>query len=351
MQRIRSVFAGAILGYLCAICHAQSIALNPEHPQRYTVQSGDTLWKIANTFLQKPWQWRQLLAANQHINNPDRIYPGDVLVLSIQDKQPQLTIQPNGTIKLKPQVRVSNIDNAIPTIPLNIIKPFLDNSLIVDKNALDDTPYIVAMNDQHLVGTVGNTIFVRNLPESTPQVFSLFRPGEAYRDPQTNTILGYAAIHVGEAQLQQNGDPATLIITKMTEEIENGDRLLPLIEHYENAYFMPQAPITTVEGQIIKVLDGLTHTGSGNIVVINKGSYDKLRVGDVLLILQKGAKVVDTVQQRAWYQKIFSSRERVQLPSRQVGEIMIFRTFERLSLGLIVNASAPIEINDTVINP
>ena len=51
---------------------------------RYTVQRGDTLWDIAAlpTIYRNPWLWPLLYQANQgHINDPDLIYPQQVLTV------------------------------------------------------------------------------------------------------------------------------------------------------------------------------------------------------------------------------------------------------------------------------
>ena len=47
----------------------------------YTVQRGDTLWKIAKEFYGQGWQWRKIYRANSTIEDPKTIYEGQVLLI------------------------------------------------------------------------------------------------------------------------------------------------------------------------------------------------------------------------------------------------------------------------------
>jgi hypothetical protein len=40
-----------------------------------------------------------------------------------------------------------------------------------------------------------------------------------------------------------------------------------------------------------------------------------------------------------------------QLPDERYGLVMVFRTFDRASFGLVMQASRPVAVNDVVINP
>ena len=57
---------------------AEPVAVNPNHPDRYTVVPGDTLWDISGRFLRDPWRWPDVWHVNPQIANPHLIYPGDI---------------------------------------------------------------------------------------------------------------------------------------------------------------------------------------------------------------------------------------------------------------------------------
>src|SRR5690606_32336786 len=128
--------------------------------------------------------------------------------------------------------------------------------------------------------------------------YGIYRAGEAYRDPLSNELLGYRAHDIGSTRLlSSNRDEVTeLQVTRVTEEVRIADRLLPNEERVLDATFYPRAPEREIEdGFMIAVDGGVTQIGTTDIVVLNRGEREGLRVGDVLAIYQTGELVFDQV--------------------------------------------------------
>ena len=54
----------------------------PERPDKYVVKKGDSLWRIAGKVYGNPLKWHKIYRANKDkIKNPNRIRPGQVLVI------------------------------------------------------------------------------------------------------------------------------------------------------------------------------------------------------------------------------------------------------------------------------
>ena len=140
LNKILILFA-ILFTFACA--NAGEIELNPEHPDKYTVVEGDTLWGISARFLQKPWRWQEIWQVNPQIKNPHLIYPGDVVSLHYQDGQPVLTLERAGetssgrNVKLSPTIRSSENDKAISAIPIDAIQQFLKWPLIFEQDEMD----------------------------------------------------------------------------------------------------------------------------------------------------------------------------------------------------------------------
>ena len=89
----------AILMLIFSPLQAEEIKLNPDQPDSYVVEKGDTLWDISSKFLQEPWRWPEIWEVNPQIADPHLIYPGDVISMSYKDGVPMLSVARAGNSK------------------------------------------------------------------------------------------------------------------------------------------------------------------------------------------------------------------------------------------------------------
>lgn len=322
-----------------------AVQLKEGHPDRYTVVKGDTLWDISGKFLSKPWKWPELWHANPQIENPHLIYPGDTLSLVYIDGQPRLMLNrgaSRGTIKLSPRVRSTPMAEAIPTIPLEAINSFLLRNRIVDSvEDFNTRPYVVAGNRESVLSGAGDRIYARGAFEDGEQIYGIFRQGKVYTDPETKEFLGINADDVGTGEtVAEEGDIATLVLTRSTQEVRLGDRLFPTEERAVNSVFMPSEPQTDIDGVILDVPRGVNRIGQFDVVTISKGAIDGLVEGNVLAVYKTGETVRDRI-----------TGESVKIPDERAGLLMVFRTYEKLSYGLVLYASRDLALMDKVKNP
>ncbi|MGA8136071.1 MULTISPECIES: LysM peptidoglycan-binding domain-containing protein [Pseudomonas] len=334
----------ALLLAVTGVVQAQ-VQLKDGYPQRYTVVRGDTLWDISGKFLSEPWKWPEIWHANPQVANPDLIYPGDTLTLQFVDGQPRLVVDrgvSRGTVKLSPQVRRSPVAEAIPSIPLEKINAFLLSNRIVDSpNDFQKAPYILAGNNERVLSGMGDRIYARGVFDPAHSVYGLFRQGKVYTDAQTKEFLGINADDVGTGELvATEGDIGTLNLRRTTQEVRLGDRLFVSEERPVNSTFMPSAPQAQIRGTIIDVPRGVTQIGVMDVVTIDKGRRDGLVEGNVLAVMKTGETVHDQV-----------TGQRVKVPDERSGLLMVFRTYEKLSYGLVLTATRSLTVMDKVRNP
>lgn len=389
---------------------ADASALQEGAPDQYIVVPGDTLWGISGRFLKDAWKWPELWRMNQEqLRNPHRIFPGDVIVLDRTGAEVQLRLlrgdeaaaaaaaaaaagapaagaatpaaAPRDTLKLSPRLRAEPLaDKAIPAIPPSVIEPFLSKLLIVGQDELNGAPRILATQENRVVIGAGSTAYVEGMDTDKGLSWQLFRRGDALVDPDTNETLGYQAIYLGEAQVIRRGDPATIEITRSTQEIYAGDRLLPAAKEIPTFSYVPRAPWRPVRGRIMSTYGNLGETGPTGIVALSKGSKDGLEVGHVLAIYRsqstlafgqrmaplygvQGFTMDDSP--RSYYDeglpprdaplyergRRITAEDAASLPDERFGLVMVFRTFDRAAFGLVMQASRPVAVNDVVTNP
>ena len=331
----------AMLLALSGTAAAEAPELKADHPQRYTVTEGDTLWGIAEKFLKDPWRWPEIWQRNQDIKNPHLIYPGDVLVLTTVDGAPQVKVlQQRKLTKLVPTVRAMPREDPIPTIPPSAIQAFIDKPLIMNIGDLDNSGYVASGLEGKINLGKFSVFYGRGMPDSDARLYQIFRAGKKYVDPETNEFLGLQVVDVGTARMLVAGETAKMEVIDSNLEVSPGDRLMPAPKDLGFPYFEPRSPGKEVRGAILDFPKGVAEGGPFSVAVVSVGERDDLAPGHVLRILRKERPQRDPITK-----KFFEP------PLEPSGLMILFRTFEKVSYALVTNANLAIRVGDVVETP
>jgi LysM repeat protein len=331
--------------------------LAPNAPDSHTVKRGDTLWDISRLFLKSPWRWPELWGMNlDQIRNPHLIYPGQVLVLDKSGGRARLRLAQGGadnTVRLSPRVRSESLDDSgIPSIPLHLIAPFLNEAVVFQSDELATAPRIVATQEGRVLVSRGDTAYVRgdlgNLRE-----YRVFRSAKPLLDPVTKEVLGYEAAYLGSAEYVRPGEsrtradgkpeiiPATFTVTGIKQEIGVGDRLSPIPPRdYTN--YTPHAPKGELDGRIVSIYGEGFSAGQNQIVALNRGSRDGMERGHVLALWREGVNTIDKTDEQ---------RTALKLPDERHGLLFVFSVFDRVSYALILQVKDPVKPGDRFTQP
>ncbi len=387
VQQLRKSITALAFFAISATAWAQApsapLTLRPDAPDRYVVVPGDTLWSIAQRYTDSPWRWPELWGLNRdEIRNPHLIYPGYVIVLdrargrlSIGGEPtgaptgeptgaptgeptgapsgapsgapagaPTEARTPSGTVKLGPRVRVESLaKDEIPSIPSSVIEPFLSRPLIIEPDGLDKAPTIVGTQADRVVLAAGNRAYVRGIGGSQEESWYVYRRGVPLVDPDSNQTLAYEAIYLGTARLQRGGEPATVVLTSVAQEVGAGDKLVAA-GRPQPINYAPHAPHSKIHGRVIGIYGSLGKVGEAgpqSIISINKGARDGLEVGHVLALYSLGGAVRDVSRPRGT----------IKLPDERAGLAFVFRVFNRVSYALVMNITRPVSPLDVVQTP
>ena len=252
---------------------------------------------------------------------------------------------------------------------------------MIGPDDLKSAPQIIATQEDRVALGAGNIAYVEGLAKDNSTRWQIFRRGDPLIDPETKESLGFIAIYLGEAQLTRRGDISTVEITKASQEILRGDSLLPVPGDKPVFAYVPHAPQSAVRGRIVHTYGGIGETGPLGIVVLSKGSRDGLESGHVLALYrdQRSARYAERTEpifgrtgptgndkRMPYYpapddprnSPILQDTPRpvreadfAQLPAERYGLVLVFRTFERASYALVMQATRPVSIADIIANP
>ncbi|WP_211461262.1 LysM peptidoglycan-binding domain-containing protein [Collimonas silvisoli] len=316
-------------------------------PDQHVVVRGDTLWGISGQFLQHPWCWPQVWGLNQEqIRNPHWIYPGQIVYFDRANGRLRLgnAAGDPGVVKLSPQTRVQGLGrDAIAAISTDAIGPFLSQPLIIEDDDLKTAPHIVGVQDGHLNLGKGDKAYVRgDLTDAT--AFQVFRPGNPLKDPDTGKVIANEALYLGSLKLERKGstpdEAATFSVVDTKEEMQVGDRIIPRpVEPIMN--YVPHAPAGNVNARVVSIYGGVSTAAQNQILTVNRGKADNIDIGTVLQLYRLGKVVKDPAD----------NNNKVKLPDEQYGTLFIFRVFNHISYGLIMEVRNTVDIGDIARSP
>lgn len=320
-------------------------------PDQHVVVKGDTLWAISGQFLEHPWCWPQVWDLNrEEIRHPHWIYPGQIVYFDRAAGRLRLGTpvagspqSPNGTLKLSPQIRSQTLGaDAITSVDPNAIEPFLSQPLIVDEKGLDSAPRIVASEEGRVVMARDQHAYV-NGELGGGTAFQVFHPGQPLKDPDTGKVIAYEAVYTGNVKLQRAAQAPNeahrFIVTSSKEEIQVGDRLVP-VPPTSIMNYAPHLPAQEVRARVVSIYGGVSVAGQSQIISINRGAKHGVDVGTVLELYTMGRTVKDPL-----------TRKDVKIPDEQYGTLFIFRVFDGISYGLIMQVRDTVRVGDVVRSP
>jgi len=352
--------------------HGQTSMLVNDYPTSYVVEDGDTLWEIAGQFLQNPERWAEIWQPDEYLDNPDLIYPGDTLKLSILGGTPHVFVQRGDreVATVSPQIRVEALQSAIPAIPLESIENSFTRNQIISAAKFEAAPYIVGNVGDNLAISTGDEIFARGSFLIGTTSFELYRAGRTYYgegltkkrvfgllSTTEDEVLGLEVEYLGFASIVENiaPDMKKLLVNNGTKEIRAGDRLLIREESSIDATIFPTEPSAEMSGQIVAFLGEETLASQLDTVVINLGSEDNLIIGNILSIQKEGARITDEIERekmpfRERMRTLFD-QDRLTIPGNDAGTLLVYKTFDRLSYAVILTSTEPTKLFNEVVSP
>lgn len=280
---------------------ARAESSSPFEMTTYKVKKGDTLWSIAEKELKQPFQWPVLWMENPVIKNPDRLYPGQTIniPLSLRKSPEAAGKAPAGQQAALPPVLEEEEVQVSGPRELEVTRKYY----ITTRNEMLWAGYITKSHST--IGVIsgslrGNSyfahmdeVFVKSDFALKPGAkFYITKKGHDVVHPATGEKLGYMMHTIGLLQIiKEAGDESTAVILEAFEAINTGDTFETYV-HVEPPYIVEAPRKPDVEGYVISSRNQRSLGALFDIIHIDRGSEDDLRIGDILAILTPGRRTM-----------------------------------------------------------
>ena len=384
-KRIITLLCAAGLA-ISAPAFSAALKVRPDAPTRYVVKQGDTLWGISGKYLYRPWQWSRLWGANRSkIRNPDRIYPGQVLVLRYVNGRPRLSVERGAggdipLVKLSPRVREVSSGYGIQAVNVNFYRMFMQHPQVIDQMQTHHAPRLVEGPDNRLIYSKGERVYAYEITE--PGRYLVYRARKDITDPETKKYLGQEVVFSGivatlpgtnsaldsrtreDAEALPNNEYYTrlhpmlkvptqtaqpMVVEEAVSEIRKGDYLLKLEDGGDSFNMMPHAPSQHIDAKVVSIFDGISEAGQFQTITLNKGSAHGLEKGTVLSLYKRSRQVKTDMQKGKDGSR--SVVKYLSIPAEEAGLAMVYRVSQNLASAIILESKTNIGIGDTASEP
>ncbi len=265
----------------------------------YTVKKGDTLWDISQKFNDSAWQWPDLWRENDQITNPHWIYPGErIRLFKKSDRLKVKSEEPKTIEQQKPALEVSAEIKPPPSAIREIYFQFpaIDQVGFIRKPPVKPTGIIFkTLEDKKMIST-GDIIYIR--PASDDQKagfipgarFTVYRTLKPTPDSRSHKKIGTQHYLLGVVEITKiTPDYAMAKIIKSYRDMHINDLVMPYKPR--SPKFAVREGVPGLEGTIISGEEHPLLMGDHSIAFIDKGSKDKIEVGQLYSVYFKPKKV------------------------------------------------------------
>lgn len=298
----------------------------------YVVKPGDSLWKISERFFDNPLLWPRLWELNPFIDDPNLIYPGEVL--SLVWRRPELPV-----VKLKPEVKKEEI--AVPAPPPPVYFYSLGGSEgFISPDEWESMGSILSSEPPKVLLGEGDTVYVNVGAKhgvTKGDKFTVFRTGKEVFHPLTGKRVGYKVAILGEVEIEEViGDKiSSAKITTSYREITRGAKIRPAQVVVKEVIM--RKGVERAEGVVIETLSGREISGKDDVVYIDLGEDDGIVPGNMFSVYKHPRRAFDP-----------EKGEFVTIPGARVGKLLALSVGMEATTCVVLESGRQIEKGDMV---
>jgi len=356
----------------------------PETPARpeaaagvYVVRPGDNLWTLSGQFLHNPFFWPRIWERNKFVLNPNRIYPGDPLLIpGLAPAPPEAVALPAAPAVVVPApvsppavppepIAAAPVEPSAPAVPTTAVAapetPEAAPPVIAPPPAV--IPVVtrgqaICLGFIHEGGPLGVGNILRPLRDSFTigphdTVFLTLRPGTSVQvgevlqvvrqetlvtHPRAGGALGRLVRGRGLLQVTEVQDQSIRAkVIYGCEDMTAGDTLLRFQETEVPALGTAIPTTLSADGMIVHTDLSRISVGEFHVVYIDLGLKAGIVPGDVFSVHRETGLAADP---RAW--------GRIRLSPTLRGELVVVRVTEWTATARVLRSDLDLRIGDRV---
>ena len=319
-------------------------------PDPYIVKRGDTLWAICDTYFRNPYQWPRIWSYNPQIQNPHWIYPGDAIHLrgpgdgTLPATRPS---EPQGT---------SFVDRRRQVAPQTI---FLRDTGFIDQDDKDNWGEVTGAAVDKMFLTDTDDVYLKIGPDKDVKVgqeLTIFRPVRKVGGGNLVQIQGTVRV----TGWNEKDRVARGTIVETLDVIERGARIGPIGRKFD--VVPPTRNENEVKAQVLASVYPHNFYGQNQVVFIDKGEDDGVKVGNRMFILRRGdawrqslasdvagSRIALEDESPAAVERVPNSTSDSKLPVEVIGELRVLQTKKHTSACLVTQSTREIELGDDAV--
>jgi hypothetical protein len=279
--------------------------------KEYVVKKGDTLWAISKRELEDAFQWPMVWRENLKINNPDQISPGQIIIIPIRvvEKKP---VAPEKVVPMEDVAREEEVPEAIinavepeepekepekeivrADIKKRPIEPLIGRDILLAAGyitrVVPDVGEITGNAYGRITYGTSDEIYIKTRNRAkVGQKFYVIKKVDEVRHPINKQLIGWLVQVSGVVETIESGTRGLrAMVIDSNDAIITGDTL----DHYyevSDPFIVGEPRRPQVSGHVIASEDMRDLNGTYDVVFIDKGRDNGLRLGDVLMTLHEG---------------------------------------------------------------
>ena len=321
----------------------------PEATAFHIVERGDTLWDLANRYLQNPYLWPQIWDANKHITDAHWIYPGDPVLfpdMSVIAERAGEELALGGPEGVGEGFEAESLMGEGPGAAATALRP------VTEETSLQCAMYLVSDEEDdslHILGSeLGsdkNGLAERDIVYLSKgsndgvragDLYSLHHASYVVRHPVTSRKIGTKVETTGWVKvILVQEDSATAVVEESCSDIHAADYLKPFERvNVPMVVTRPRAdrltpPTGNVDRHVVDLQEDASVAGEGTFVIIDAGSEDGVSPGSVFAV----------------YRVMYPS---VPTPRNVVGEVTVVAARNSSSTAKITYSREEIMVGDQI---